>query len=71
MQKTDFYVLELFARASHVRASKLKSTCSVLLRALMLCLVQLSKWRKRKDTDAEKSLSKWMKAVSCNFKCKA
>jgi hypothetical protein len=46
-------------------------TCLELLRAQMLCLVQLSKWRERKVTDAEKRLSQWKKAVSCNFKIEA
>ncbi len=43
MQKTDFHVLELFWRASHVRASIHRITRLELLRTLMLCLVQLSK----------------------------
>ncbi len=37
MQKTDFHVLELFCRASHVRASMHKITSLELLRTLMLC----------------------------------
>ncbi len=57
MQKTDFHVLELFCRASHVRASMHRITSLELLRTLMLCLVQLSKWRECKATDAEKLLS--------------
>ncbi len=56
MQKTDFHVLELFCRASHVRASMHRITSLELLRTLMLCLVQLSKWRECKATDAEKLL---------------
>ncbi len=48
MQKTDFHVLELFCRASHVRASMHRITSLELLRTLMLCLVQLSKWRECK-----------------------
>ncbi len=48
MQKTDFHVLELFCRASHVRASMHRITSLELLRTLMLCLVQLSKWREWK-----------------------
>ncbi len=63
MQKTDFHVLELFCRASHVRASMHKITSLELLRTLMLCLVQLSKRRESKDTDAEKLLSQWEKVV--------
>ncbi len=56
MQKTDFQVLELFCRASHVRASIHRITRLELLRTLMLCLVQLSKC---KATDAENVLSQW------------
>ncbi len=54
MQKTDFLVLELFCRANHVRASMHKITSLELLRTLMLCLLQLSKRRESKATDAEK-----------------
>ncbi len=51
MQKTDFHVLELYCRASHVRASMnritslelLRITSLELLRTLILCLVQQSK----------------------------
>ncbi len=50
-------VLELFCRASHVRASMHRITGLELLRTLMLCLVQLSKWRESKATDAEKLLN--------------
>ncbi len=57
MQKTDFQVLEIFCKASHVRASMHKITILELLRTLMLCLVQLSKRRESKATDAEKLLS--------------
>ncbi len=53
MQKTDFHVLELVCRASHVRASMHRITSLELLRTLMLCLVQLSKLRECKATDAE------------------
>ncbi len=42
MQKTDIHVLELFCRASHVRASMQRITSLELLRTLMLCLVQLA-----------------------------
>ncbi len=70
MQKTDFHVLELFCRASHVRASMHKITSLELLRTLMLCLVQLSKRRESKDTDAEKLLSQWEKVCLCNYKSK-
>ncbi len=58
MQKTDYHVLELFCRASHVRASRHRITSLKLLRTLMLCLMQLSKC---KATDAEKLLSQWEK----------
>ncbi len=71
IQKTDFHVLELFCRASHVRASMHRITSLELLRTLMLCLVQLSKWRECKATDAEKLLSQWEKVAKCNFKSKA
>ncbi len=71
MQKTDFHVLELFCRASHVRASMHRITSLELLRTLMLCLVQLSKWRECKATDAEKLLSQWEKVAKWNFKSKA
>ncbi len=71
MQKTDFHVLELFCRASHVRASMHRITSLELLRTLMLCLVQLSKWRECKATDAEKVLSQWEKGAKCNFKSNA
>ncbi len=64
MQKTDFHVLELFCRASHVRASMHRITSLELLRTLMLCLVQLSKWRGCKDTDDEKLLSQWEKLLN-------
>ncbi len=37
----------------------------------MLCLVQLSKWRECKATDAEKILSQWEKGAKCNFKSTA
>ncbi len=52
-----FSCLELFCRLSHVRASMHKITSLELLRTLMLCLVQLSKRRESKATDAEKLLS--------------
>ncbi len=70
MQKTDFHVLELFCRASHVRASMHRINNLELQRTLMLCLVQLSKWRECKATDAEKLLSR-EKVAKCNFKSKA
>ncbi len=63
MQKTDFHVLEIFAGKFHVRASMHKITSLELLRTLMLCLVQLSKRRESKATDAEKLFSQWEKVV--------
>ncbi len=71
MQKTDFHVLDLFCKASHIRASMHRITNLELLRTLMLCLVQLSKFRECKATDAEKLLSQWVKVAKCNFKSKA
>ncbi len=57
MQKTDFHVLELFCRESYVRAPMHRITSLELLRTLMLCLVQQSKLREGKATDAEKLIS--------------
>ncbi len=71
MQKTDFHVLELFCRASHVRALMHRIASLELLRTLLLCLLQKSKWREFKATDAEKLLSQWEKVAECNFKSKA
>ncbi len=58
-----FSCLELFLRA--------KTLMLLELRTLMLCLVQLSKWRECKAKDAEKLLSQWEKVAKCNFKSKA
>ncbi len=71
MQKSDFHVLDLFCRASHVRASMHRITNLELLRTLLLCLVQQSKLRECKAMDAEKLLSQWEKVVKCNFMNKA
>ncbi len=71
MQKTDFHVLVLFCRASHVRASMHRITNLELLRTLMQCLVQLSKLRECKATNAEKLIFQWEKVAQCNFKSKA
>ncbi len=71
MKKTDFHVLELYCRASHIRASKHRITSLEILRTLMLCLVQLSKWRDCQATDAEKRLFQWEKVAKCSFKSKA
>ncbi len=57
MQKTDFHVLELFCRASYVRAPMHRITSLELLRTLMLCSVQQSKLREGKATDAQKLIS--------------
>ncbi len=48
MQKTDF-MFRAFLRAKNTNDVRAKNT--------MLCLVQLSKWRESKATDAEKFLS--------------
>ncbi len=55
--ETDFDVLELFCRASHVRASMHR----ILVRSLkhMLCLVQLKQMKRIQCPDAEKLLSQW------------
>ncbi len=37
----------------------------------MLCLVQLSKWRECKATDAESFFLQWEKVAKWNFKSKA
>ncbi len=42
-REIDFHVLELFCKASHIRASMHRITNLELLRTLLLCLVQLSK----------------------------
>ncbi len=59
-----FSCFELFCKASNVRASMHIITSLELLRTLMLCLVQLSKWRKYMATDAEKLLSQWEKVAN-------
>ncbi len=66
-----FSCVRSFCRASHVRASMHRITSLELLRTLMLCLVQLSKLRECKATDAEKLLSQWEKVAKCNFKSNA
>ncbi len=57
IQKTDFHMLEIFCKASRLRASLLRITSLELLRTLMLCLVQINKWTERKATNAEKLFS--------------
>ncbi len=52
-----------FLQSCHVRASMHKITSLELLRTLMLCLVQLSKRRESKATDAEKLLLSERKLV--------
>ncbi len=69
MQKTAFLVLDLFCRASHVRASMHKITSLELLRTLMLCLVQLSKRRESKAR-CWKASPQWEKVGLCNYKSK-
>ncbi len=66
-----FSCVRAFCKASHIRASMTRITSLELLRTLMLCLVQLSKWRECKAMDAEKLLSQWKKFSKCNFKSKA
>ncbi len=63
-----FSCFRAFCRASHVRASMHKITSLELLRTLMLCLVQLSKRRESKATDAEKLLSQWEKVGLWNYR---
>ncbi len=48
MQKTDFHVLELFCRASHVRASMHRITSLELLRTLKLCLTLMGRLYRRR-----------------------
>ncbi len=55
MQKTDFHVLELFCRASHVRASMHKITSLELLRNTNALFSATKK--ETQGTDAEKLLS--------------
>ncbi len=62
-----FHVLELFCRASHVRASMNRITSLELLRTLMLCLVQLSKC---KATDAERLLLSERKLLNAILRVK-
>ncbi len=64
-----FSCFRAFCRG-HVRASMHKITSLELLRTLMLCLVQLSKRRESKDTDAEKLSLSERKFGLCNYKSK-
>ncbi len=61
MQKTDFHVLELFCRASHL-ALQCKITSLELLRT-QCCVSATKQWRDCKATDAEKLLSQWEKVA--------
>ncbi len=63
-----FSCVRAFLQSKSVRASMHRITSLELLRTLMLCLVQLSKWRECKAKDAEKLLSQWEKVAKCNFK---
>ncbi len=69
MQKTDFHVLELFCRASHVRASMHRITSLELLRTLMV-FSATKQMKRMQGQDAEKLLSQWEKVAKCNFKSK-
>ncbi len=53
----DFNVLELFCRASYVRASMHRITSFELLRTLIAVLVQKSKWRECKPHMLKASFS--------------
>ncbi len=70
MQKTDFHVLELFCRASHVRASMHRITSLELLSTLMMCLVATKQMKRMQAKDAEKLLSQWEKVANDLF-CRA
>ncbi len=78
-RRSDFDVLELFWRASHVRASMHRITGLELLRTLNAFRAKntnavfsaTSKWRECKAKDAEKLLSQWEKVAKCNFKSNA
>ncbi len=65
--KTDFHVLELFCRASHVRASMHRITSFRASKNTNAVFRQLSKWRECKAKDAEKLLSQWEKGAKMQF----
>ncbi len=65
-----FSCVRAFCRASHVRASMHRITSLELLRTLMLCLVQLSKWRMQGHGCWKASFSV-REVAKCNFKSKA
>ncbi len=71
MQKTDFNVLELFCRASYVRASMHRITSFELLRTLIAVLVQKKQMKRMQAHICWKLLSQWEKVGLCNFKSKA
>ncbi len=58
-----FSCVRAFLQSKSVRASMHRITSLELLRTLMLCLVQLSKWRMQ-GQDAEKLLSQWGKLLN-------
>ncbi len=71
MQKTDFNVLELFCRASYVRASMHRITSFELLRTLIAVLVQKKQMKRMQAHICWKASSQWEKVGLCNFKSKA
>ncbi len=70
MQKTDFHVLELFCKASHIRASMHRITNLELLRTLLLCLVHKANEENARHGCWKASFSV-RKVVKCNFMNKA
>ncbi len=70
-----FSCVRAFLQSKSCRASMqnpvwAKNTMLLELRTLMLCLVQLSKWRECKATDAEKLLSQWEKVLNAILRVK-
>ncbi len=57
MQKTDFHVLELYCRASHIRASMNRITSLELLRTLIAVFSATKQMKRMHGHDAEKLLS--------------
>ncbi len=70
MEKTDFNVLELFCRASYVRASMHRITSFELLRTLNSVLVQKKQMKRLKHICWKASFSV-RESCLCNFKSKA
>ncbi len=64
MQKTDFHVLELFCRASHVRASRHRITSLQLLKTLMIVFSATKQMKRMQGQGAEKLLSQWEKVLN-------